>query len=1230
MRDSTTRGKRATKICLVLAVVVAALVLLVSGSALASPPWSDAPNSWWISSYGINESQAAMVADGWPDGTFRPGLDVTRAQFAKMAVAGLGVATASPFTPTFPDVPPANFFYPWIEGGVSAGLIAGLADGTFGPDQTIIRQQANSILGNYLAQKELTLRGHIAGKTANYPTLNTWYLAEGATILTQFADANRVASVHAPATAYLVYRAIVQGSYNNGWLYLGPGLDLTRAQAVALILRVKSVTFSTALPTISGLNPSSGLPSGGNSVVITGTNFTEVFAVRFGTANATFTVNSATQITAVAPTGTLGSTVDVKVETAAGISIASTASKYTYGLPTLTGLNPASGPTQGGNTVIITGTNLTGATAVKFGTKAASSFSVTSNTQITAVAPSGSGTVDVTVTAPGGTTATSTASKYSYGVPTVTGLTPTTGPAVGGTSVTITGTGFTGVSAVKFGAKNATSFVVNSPTSITAVAPAAVVGTVDVTVATAAGTSPTGSTSKYAYTGPVITLLTPASGPTTGGNTVVITGTGFTNATLVTFGAKSATFIVDSSTKIRAIAPSSGTNGVVDVAVTTSSGTSATSDATKYTYGVPVITKLDPSWGPADGGNIVAVEGSGFFNVTSVKFGADSATFHVYSSTLLTAVAPGGINGATVQVTVTANGETSSTTGTANDYTYGAAKFVITRSGTTTPLTGLIRTAGVPLGIRVTAQDPSGNVIDNFDGVVTLTSNSWAGPVTVNMNHGIEDNVVVTPKIVGTARNITVTYGTIVTTNASGNFTVVPGTVQKLQILLPGETAAPGTVSGKTGSPTNQASGAAFNVVVNAVDAYWNVVTTVTDMVRLTSTDGAAGLPGDTALVAGTKTLSVTLNTSGLRTITASDVTHASVDPVTSASVLVVGAFTKLQILVPGETAAPGTVSGKTGTPSARVAGTSFTVRVNAVDANWNVVPGATDMIHLASTDPAAVIPIDAALVNGTRTFTVALRTTGTWTITASDATNGAITPDTSPGILVNVGALGSFEFTAIANQVAGTAFGFTISALDVAGNLKTDFIGSVSLHDSTGTLTPTTSGAFLGGQKTISTAVITEAGTNIAITATSGAISGDSSPFDVAAGDPAKVIDRAWRITGSGEPGWTLIDPASALANGATIDFRMRVLDQYDNWVTARDISAFHPWYRWVGPAVGGRAPVSSTTDTSGFVYWNGEGGATDATYALWLGLDFNGDELVSVGEPWDFFDITWGTPGP
>ncbi len=679
-------GARSTKVGLTIVVTIV-VMLLLSSSAWASPPWSDATNAWWLSTYSISESQAATVADGWPDGTFRPNLQVNRAQFAKMATAGLGVATAYPASPSFPDVPPSNYFYPWIEGGHQAGLIAGQSDGTFGPNNSIIRQQANSILGNYLAQRELNLRGHLAGKTANYPSLNTWYVAEGQSILAQYADANRVAAVHAPATAYLIYRGVVQGSYSNGNMYLGPGLDLTRAQAVALILRVKAVTFSTALPTIVSLNPSSGLPSGGNTVIITGANFTEVFSVKFGTTAATFTVNSATQITAVAPAGAIG-TVDVKVETAAGTSAASTASKYNYGLPILTALNPGSGPTSGGNTVIITGTNLSGATAVKFGTKPAVSFNVVSNTQITAVAPSGTGTVDVTVTAPGGTTATSAASKYSYGPPTVTGLSPTTGPALGGNTVIITGTGFTGVTSVYFGDKAATSYTVTSPTQISAVAPSNYGGvTVDVKVTTGGGTSAVSNASKYYYGGPVITALTPNAGPTTAGTTVIITGTGFTGVTAVYFGEKPAvSYVVNSSTQITASAPSGTAGQVVDVRVVTTSGTSGMSAATKYTYGTSV-TGVVPNHGPASGGNTVVIQGGGFLAATSVNFGATTilpANFTVNATgTTITLLAPAGTGKVDIRVNI---GAVKSANTTADDYYY--APVITTMDPNHGPTTG--------------------------------------------------------------------------------------------------------------------------------------------------------------------------------------------------------------------------------------------------------------------------------------------------------------------------------------------------------------------------------------------------------------------------------------------------------------------------------------------------------------------------------------------------------------
>jgi hypothetical protein len=89
--------------------------------------------------------------------------------------------------------------------------------------------------------------------------------------------------------------------------------------------------------------------------------------------------------------------------------------------PTVTGLSPASGPTTGGTSVTITGTNLAGASAVAFGSAPATSFTVTSATSITATSPVGAaGTVDVTVTTLGGTSTLASTDHFTYAVSGVT------------------------------------------------------------------------------------------------------------------------------------------------------------------------------------------------------------------------------------------------------------------------------------------------------------------------------------------------------------------------------------------------------------------------------------------------------------------------------------------------------------------------------------------------------------------------------------------------------------------------------------------------------------------------------------------------------------------------------------------------------------------------------------------------------------------------------------------
>jgi hypothetical protein len=111
---------------------------------------------------------------------------------------------------------------------------------------------------------------------------------------------------------------------------------------------------------------------------------------------------------------------------------------------------------------------------------------------------------------------------------------------------------------------------------------------------------------------------------------------------------------------------------------------------------------------------------------------------------------------------------------------------------------------------------------------------------------------------------------------------------------------------------------------------------------------------------------------------------------------LIKRAFTGLQVLLPGETPAPGTATGKTGTPAQQQVGVAFDVTVNAVDATWHRVNNVTDTVSLTSSDPSATLPVPAALVGGTGTFSVTLGSAGTFTVTATDDTDGSKTPDTS------------------------------------------------------------------------------------------------------------------------------------------------------------------------------------------------------------------------------------------
>ena len=249
------------------------------------------------------------------------------------------------------------------------------------------------------------------------------------------------------------------------------------------------LTFAPSPPSVSGLAPTSGPTTGGTSVTISGANFTDVTAVTFGGVPATsFTVSSATRIVAVTPPGTAGAAA-VYVTTKAGTNDISVAPIFTYILPapTVTSLSPAAGPRSGGNSVTVTGTNLTDATAVFFGNAQSPSFKVDSATQITAVAPANAGEVNVRVVTPAGTSPVAQGNLYNFvAAPFILSATPSRGPVAGGTSVTISGGFFQGATSVSIGSTVA-SFTVDSNGQITAVTSSGRAGAATIQVTTPGG-----------------------------------------------------------------------------------------------------------------------------------------------------------------------------------------------------------------------------------------------------------------------------------------------------------------------------------------------------------------------------------------------------------------------------------------------------------------------------------------------------------------------------------------------------------------------------------------------------------------------------------------------------------------------------------------------------------------------------------------------------------------------
>lgn len=385
------------------------------------------------------------------------------------------------------------------------------------------------------------------------------------------------------------------------------------------------IVSGTLPPAILTVVDNFGPNGGGNTVMLTGVNFSGTTTVDFGSvASASFWIGSPSEITAVvpptqSPPGTSSTSVDVTVSTPAGTSNGVT---YTYyGEPSVSAIAPDAGGVGGGTWVVITGAGFAPNSVVAFGGVGATS-TTQSPEEIDAVAPPGMlGTVNVTVTTFGVTSTESADDQFTYvDLPTVTSVYPSFGPESGGETVTLSGTNMEGVTAVNFGATSAPSFtVINGATVVAEVPPGT--GTVEVTVS-----PPCGAQGGVPFTYlpiPVVTGVSPSMGPWEGGTQLTVVGQNFPISPSVDIGWAPA--IVTSASPTMIVADTSrhsaGIEPVIVFSLDLSSGATSSS---RFSYLGPRLSAVTPATGRP--GITVRLRGANLTGITGVLFGSTLAT----------------------------------------------------------------------------------------------------------------------------------------------------------------------------------------------------------------------------------------------------------------------------------------------------------------------------------------------------------------------------------------------------------------------------------------------------------------------------------------------------------------------------------------------------------------------------------------------------------------------------
>ncbi|GAA4384885.1 hypothetical protein GCM10023186_27800 [Hymenobacter koreensis] len=496
-----------------------------------------------------------------------------------------------------------------------------------------------------------------------------------------------------------------------------------------------SFTVTSIVPTLASFSPGSGPV--GTSVTLTGTNFTAVMAVAFNGTAASFTVNSATQITAIVPAGAGSGT--ISVTTPGGTATSSTSFTVTT-LPTIASFTPTSGPA--GTSVTVTGTNLSNITGVTVNGTAVTSPFISSGTAVSFAVPSGATTGPISITTTSGT-ATSTSNFTVTASPVADSpvLSASSFPenAQPGRFIGLFSTPTAGaVAPFSYGLVNGTgdvdnfSFFVSNDSLFTA-------SRFDFETRSSYSirVRSTGSNGQQYERAisltvtdvndvPTIASFTPTSGLT--GTRVSVTGTNFFNVTSVSVNNVVVTGIIDidqiGGSSLQFPVPAGATTGLIRIVTTAGTATSASNFTVTASTQV-TISGISPSSGPV--GTVVTVTGTNLNNATNVFFiPGTAATFTIVSPTQLRTTVPASLTVGNKQLTIIGGGGSANapggftvTTGsTAPDLVVSTTQSIQgTYNNVTVTGTGIANLAGnLTVNGRMLVQ--SGGILDNGTAVV--------------------------------------------------------------------------------------------------------------------------------------------------------------------------------------------------------------------------------------------------------------------------------------------------------------------------------------------------------------------------------------------------------------------------------------------------------------------------------------------------------------------------------